>query len=333
MRNRVIACTVGMMVLVGWAPTASATSVGAKAAPKASKGCDAGRKVDRGDGRAKISSGGEDRFYYRYIPRAYNGKKPLPVVFDLHGHTEPVAFHKNVSALGPFGDKKGFITVTPQGSGPPSKWETTPGAADLQFLIDLLDEIEAELCVDTRRVFFTGYSNGAFVASLFACDLADRIAAIAPIAGIRNPPSCDPSRPVPIVAFHGVADEWIAYEGGYGPGVYSLPEEQTAELIRSGEPTESGLSIPDVVGAWAERNDCEPAPTEKDLGNDVRLIRYECPDGADVQLYAIDGAGHTWPGSEVMVGIEQYIGPTTLSISATEIMWKFFQQHPLRPGA
>ena len=254
-------------------------------------------------------------------------------MFDLHGHTEPVSYHKNVSALGAFGDKKGFITITPQGSGPPAKWETTPGAADLQFLIDLLDEIEAELCVDTRRVFFAGYSNGAFVASLFACDLADRVAAIAPVAGIRNPPGCDPSRAVPVVAFHGVCDEWIAYEGGYGPGVYSLSEPETAELIRSGEPTESGLSIPDVVAAWAERNGCDPTPEEQAVADDVTLIRYSCPAKADVQLYAIDGGGHTWPGSKVMVGLEQYIGPTTLSISATEIMWKFFQQHPLRRGA
>jgi len=332
MKRRSIACAIAAVLLLGWTVPARAATTAAKVAPKASEGCDSGTKVKKGEAKAKLSSGGEDRFYYRYIPRAYNGKKPVPVVVDLHGHTEPVTFHKNVSALGQFGDKHGFITITPQGSGPPPKFETEKGAADLQFILDLLDLVEADRCVDTRRIFMTGYSNGAFVTSVFACDHADRIAAFAPVAGIRNVPGCNPSRPTPVVAFHGVADEWIAYEGGYGPGVYSLSEPETAELIRSGAATYSDLSIPEVVAAWAARNGCDPAraPTEKQVSDDTTLIRYKCPDHADVRLYAVDGAGHTWPGSKAMVGLKQFIGPTTLSISATEIMWKFFQKHPLR---
>src|SRR5687767_5017162 len=222
MKRRAVACAIAAVLVFAWTAPLRAAAPSKRVAPKASEGCGSRAKVKKGELRAKLSSGGEDRFYYRYIPRAYNGKKPLPVVMDLHGHTEPVTFHKNVSALGTYGNEHGFITLTPQGSGPPSKWETEPGAADLQFLIDLLDSVEEEFCVDLRRVFITGYSNGSFVTSVFACTLADRIAAVAPVAGIREVPGCDPARPVPAVAFHGVDDEWIAYEGGYGPGVYSL---------------------------------------------------------------------------------------------------------------
>jgi polyhydroxybutyrate depolymerase len=327
--KRVLVCTIAIAVVLGSASTAYGEAPASKAAPKASAGCRERTKYKRGEQRVKMSSGDEDRYYYRYVPRAYNGKKPLPVVVDLHGHTEPVTFHKNNSALGAFGNKKGFITITPQGSGPPPKWETEKGAADLQFIIDLLDLIEDEMCVDTRRIFMTGYSNGAFVSSVFACDHADRIAAVAPVAGIRNVPGCAPSRPMPVITFHGIADEWIAYNGGYGPGVYSLSEPETAELIRSGAATYSDLSIPDVTAAWAARNGCEAAPTETQVSEDTTRIRYTCPDGADVELYASEGAGHTWPGSKVSVGLEQFIGPTTLSISATALMWKFFQRHPL----
>jgi len=70
---------------------------------------------------------------------------------------------------------------------------------------------------DERRVFVTGYSNGAFLASKLACVDADRIAAIAPVSGLRDPADCAPKRPVPAVTFHGTGDEWVAFTGGLGP--------------------------------------------------------------------------------------------------------------------
>lgn len=321
-----------MMLIAAAVGPADAATADADVAAKPSAGCDDGAKAKQGESRLQITSGGEDRSYFRFIPRAYDGEKPLAVVFDLHGHTESAAFHKSNSGLAKFGNTKGFITITPEGSGPPPKWETTEGAADLQFLVDLLDELETDLCIDTRRVFVTGYSNGAFVTSLFACEHADRFAAFAPVAGIRNPPTCTPSRPPPIVAFHGIADEWISYSGGYGPGVYRLPPAETAELVRSGEATYSDLSIPDVVATWAARNGCDPAPTTTKVSEDTTRFRYACPDGADVELFASEGAGHTWPGSKASAALERYIGPTTLQISANALLWKFFQQHPLRDG-
>ena len=329
MLRRLIVCTTALALLLGSSVAARASMAG-KVAPKASEGCDAHAKVAKGERLARITSGGASRTYYRFIPPAYNGKKPLPVVFDFHGHSEPYTFHKNASGLGRFGATHGFITITPQGSGPPPKWETTDGSADLTFITDLLDEVEATLCVDTRRIFATGYSNGAFVTSVLACQHADRFAAFAAVAGIRNPPACAPTRPVPILAFHGTGDEWIAYDGGYGPGVYSLTEPETQELIRSGEATYSDLSIPEVVAAWAARNDCDATPAQKKVADDVTFTRYTCPNHADVQLYAIDGAGHTWPGSRLFVGLKDYIGPTSMSIDADAVMWKFFQRHPLR---
>ena len=59
-------------------------------------------------------------------------------------------------------------------------------------------------------------------------------------------------------------------------------------------------------------------------------MRYRCPRGADVDFYRIEGGGHTWPGSEFSKQIEAAVGPTTFSISADEVMWKFFRAHPLQ---
>jgi polyhydroxybutyrate depolymerase len=143
-------------------------------------------------------------------------------------------------------------------------------------------------------------------------------------------PGCDPAQPVPVVAFHGVADEWVAFGGGLGPDVYGLGGAATHELINVAAPTESGLSVPGVAAAWAARNGCGPRATEQALEPDVTLVRYECPSHADVQLYEVAGGGHTWPGSRLSKALVSFVGSTTFTINADAIMWKFFQQHPLR---
>jgi polyhydroxybutyrate depolymerase len=159
---------------------------------------------------------------------------------------------------------------------------------------------------------------------------ADRVAAVALVAGIRAVPGCAPARPIPAVAFHGTADEWISFTGGLGPSVDALPESGQQETRDVAAPSESGLSIPAVAGAWAARNGCAPTPTESPVASDVQVVRYGCPGDADVALYVVEGAGHTWPGSRFSKAIAQFVGPTTLSIDADALIWRFFQRHPLR---
>ena len=143
---------------------------------------------------------------------------------DLHGYMEPAGAHKANSTLGVFGDRHGFVTITPEGSGSVPHWDTHLDSADMVFIGDLLDEANRTLCIDERRVYVSGYSNGAFMASAIACVYADRVAAVAPVAGIRAVPGCAPARAVPVVAFHGTADEWLSFAGGVGPKVDALPE-------------------------------------------------------------------------------------------------------------
>jgi polyhydroxybutyrate depolymerase len=146
-------------------------------------------------------------------------------------------------------------------------------------------------------------------------------------------PGCAPARAVPVVAFHGTGDEWLSFTGGVGPKVDALPEPDQQQTRDSAAPSESGLSIPGVAAAWAARNGCGPTPTESRVASDVRVVRYGCPGGADVTLYVIEGAGHTWPGSKFSKAIEKFVGPTTFSIDADTVMWKFFRRHPLRGSA
>ena len=143
-------------------------------------------------------------------------------------------------------------------------------------------------------------------------------------------PAARRARPVPVVAFHGTADTFVAFGGGLGSGVSSLPPADAQELVAVAAPTESGKSIPDVAAAWAARNGCETEPKTSTVASDISVVRYSCPDHADVELYEITGGGHTWPGSKFSKALESILGHTTFSIDADAVMWKFFQQHPLR---
>src|SRR5205814_3358644 len=102
-------------------------------------------------------------------------------------------------------------------------WDISLTGTDLQFVRNLLDELDRTLCVDDRRIYATGYSNGAFLSSAIACVLADRVAAIAPVAGVLSLPGCAPSRPIPVIAFHGTADPIVTYDGTVGKGLGNIP--------------------------------------------------------------------------------------------------------------
>ena len=119
-----------------------------------------------------------------------------------------------------------------------------------------------------------------------------------------------------------------------GSSVADLPSPDGSGTLGDGPKAgdfADGPSIPEVMAAWADRNGCGPEPTEEVVADDVRLVAHPCPSGAEAELYVVDGGGHTWPGSEFSAGIEDIVGPTTFSIVANEVMWSFFQAHPLSP--
>lgn len=298
-----------------------------------------------GHERVTITSGGQERWYLRRLPPAHDGSSPVPVVLDFHGYSEGAEVHVAMSDLGTFGDAEGFVTITPHGQGPVPRWDVDLDGDDLAFVGDLLDEVEATLCVDTNRVYATGLSNGAFLTSAIACRYAARVAAVAPVAGVRDIEGCDPDRPVPVVAFHGTDDEFVTFDGSPGGAVADLPApdgsgRSIGDLQEEGEsgpgpdadagPPPPG--VPDIVAAWADRNGCEGDLAAEPVADDVTVDRYDCPAGASTELVRIEGGGHAWPGSELSAAVADIVGHTTMSISANEVMWAFFQDHPLTPG-
>jgi polyhydroxybutyrate depolymerase len=340
---RAAAVIVGAITLGGAALAASAVEAQAESArsgtgpSSASSGCRATTLSTPGETTVSLVSSGLPRTYLQQIPNGYSTRQPASVVVDLHGYGENAAIESLLTGMGGYGNTHGFVTVTPQGRGSPEPyWDITLNGPDVHFIGDLLDHVERTVCVNEHRIYVTGYSNGAFLTSAVACVDAARVAAVAPVAGIEALPGCRPRRPVPILAFHGTADQDVSYSGGLGPEGLALqaPDGSGRTVAQAGSffgLTGHGPSVPEILAKWARWNGCSPPPTQRAVTSDVSLIRYRCKPDADTELYRVTGGGHTWPGSQFSAAVASIVGPTTMSISATSAIWSFFRAHSL-PG-
>jgi polyhydroxybutyrate depolymerase len=331
------ALVAGAAVLAGCgsgsaAPTSTAVPVAATVPASPSAGC--ATPDPPGTSTVPFTGAGLAGSYVRFVPTA-DARRPLPLIIDLHGYSEPAALQAGVSAWDTFATDHPLVAVAPEITRPVPLWNTSLTGGDLDWFGALLARVEATTCVDRNRVDVDGYSDGAFFTSAIVCRFASQVAAAAPVAGIQAPAGCHPSRPVPVIAFHGTADPYVAYGGGLGPKALQLPAPNgQGTLGQSGSASSGGLatrSIPAEAAAWARRNGCAPRPTVTAVAHGVALIRYRCPQRAAVELYRVDGGGHAWPGSEASRAIASYVGFTTFAIDADRLMWNFFQANPLQP--
>ncbi|MCZ7542576.1 MAG: hypothetical protein M5R40_03120 [Anaerolineae bacterium] len=272
-----------------------------------------------GDYIGSVYSVGGKRWYVLHIPETYDPDVPTPLVINLHGRTSNPVEQALTSQMTPKADAAGFIVVYPEGAYPegvghPRGWSYWParvtfGPADVTFIRDLIDDLANRLNIDPKRVYAAGFSAGGAMADRLGCDLSDRIAAVATVASVYDILAgvefCDTARPVPVVAFHGAADETQPYLG--------LPDRL--------------LSAPDWVARWAARNACDATPSVT-LQDGVATGETwgNCRDGADVTLYTLEGFGHRWPRSRPIPGLEA--ASTVTDIDATDVIWDFFTAHP-----
>lgn len=306
--------------------TASTTGAAAKGSGP-SAGCNRSPAAAAGTTDERITSGGVERSYLLTVPDGYDAKKPLPLVFGLHSLT--VDYHV-VPPMAGFADMAAtydFIAVAPSGLlGPTDKpfWNAAPvpDNYDVVFLTELLDHLEATLCVDTARVFSIGMSNGAQMSSLLACRIGDRIAAIAPIAGVEyNEPCAGP--PVGVVAFHGMEDKIVPYAGGGLNSVTIAAQNYYKGTPPPGVATPTGVD--ESMQRWALHNGCGAEPVEVRLSPEVRKRTWpHCV--APTVLYVVDNGGHAWPGKP-QPEFESMLGHGTTEIDATAVSFRFFFDH------
>lgn len=317
----------------GSATTANPTGADRAAVPSA--GCDAGATAQADLVEATMPVRGAERRWLLSAPAWAEGDDPLPVVLDFHGLAEGADVHAQMTQLGPLGVEEGFVTVFPHGTGSPVMWDVDPvieNNADLAFVTALLDRVEEERCVDTSRVYATGLSNGAMMTSVVACSLSDRVAAIAPVAGIALPEGCEPSHPMPVLTFHGTADPILLFNGGVGTQVLSsaMSGGDTSGTTATLPPADlEGEGYPETVRGWAALAGCDEAFEDESVSDSVTRRAYDCPADAPVEFVVVEGGGHSWPSSEFSKSIERIVGPTTFDIDASGEAWGFFQRFSL----
>ncbi len=280
-----------------------------------------------------LTWGGRARHFRVHRPPARSPSARRPLVLSLHGgggRAEGVSAQTGFSALA---DREGFVVAYPDGvdrgwndgrAGVPST-AAKENVDDVGFLDAVLDALGRDPDVDLRRVYVTGISNGAFMASRYACERSARVAGIGLVAGSLGPElaaTCRLARPVAVIAFLGTADPLVPYEGG---------------VVHLG-PFERGLtaSARDAMHVFYTQSRCgEPRalPAVPDVdpgdGSTARVEAAACAEDTSVQLYTLEGGGHTWPGGKQYLPA-RVVGRVNRDVDATATMWAFFQEHGRR---
>jgi polyhydroxybutyrate depolymerase len=264
------------------------------------------------------------RTFRVHLPRSYDPASPTPLVLMFHGGGGGgLQFEQASSRMDPVADREGFVAVYPDGTGVLKTWNgggccgyaLENGVDDVGFVGALLDHLEASLCIDRRRIFASGMSNGAILTHRLACELSQRIAAIAPVAGSDNTAACSPRRPVPILEIHGTADGHVPWQGGEGCGPAKV----------------SFTSVPRTVERWRTRNACSGSATQTYFRQGDGHCEATRGCAADVILCAIEGGGHNWPGGEPPAGLVECPdnGFQSSTFAASEVVWAFFAKQSL----
>lgn len=251
------------------------------------------------------------RYYRVHVPPGYSPASPVPLIFNLHGLGSNAFEEEFYTRFSLISDTAGFIVVYPDGI--LNAWNAgfvIGGADDLGFISALIDKMGNLYAIDPARVFATGMSNGGFMSHYLACELSDRIAAIAPVAGTMTAfveGTCNPGRAVPVLHIHGTADQVVPYNGG---GLFYRP-------------------VDSVISLWRENNQCQTADSTElpDLVSEgstaTRFVFGGGIDSSEVILFKINNGGHTWPGAVFLLPNEN----TNQDIDASQEIWAFFQKH------
>jgi polyhydroxybutyrate depolymerase len=280
-----------------------------------------------GDYTGSIIFGGVERTYLIHIPLSYDETTPTPLLIALHGGKGSGELMEKLTLRGfnDLSDTENFIVVYPDGV--EGYWNDgrdlksyrpiIENVDDVGFISALMDHLSIELNIDKNRIYVTGISNGALMSYRLACELSEKIAAIAPVAAPMSEflyLNCSPTRQMPLLIIMGTFDPLVPWRGG--------------EIHVFGLSYGRVLSIPETVSYWLTHNQCLLSPIitwepNRDPQDGTRVLQAaytQCEEGTEVVLYAVVGGGHTWPGGWQNLP-EWVIGRTSKDIDANEVIW------------
>jgi len=264
--------------------------------------------------------------YRLHIPEKIKDRKGVPLVIVLHGGGGWASQIEDMSQMDTVADTHGFLVAYPNGTKGLLGYTWNGGdccgvamekkADDVRYISTLIDTLVAKRGVDPTRVYATGISNGAILVYRLACELADKLAAVSPIAGGLMMSECRPARPMPMIIFQGTADHAVPIEGGGN--------------LKGKKRLFPALS--DQVRLWTGLDRCPTVDKVTYSKGEATCTTYgPCAEDSEIVVCKIQGGGHTWPGGKAQ--FKAILGHMTTDISASEEMWRFFERHSLRRQA
>ncbi|MBL4652786.1 MAG: T9SS type A sorting domain-containing protein [Flavobacteriales bacterium] len=262
-----------------------------------------------------VSWQGFDRAFIVHIPAVYSSNDTVPLVFALHGLGDVASNFESFMGMNAVADTANFIVVYPQALVDPFTNNQTAFSSYINYLssVDdvglinyLIDTLITQFNIDTTRVYATGFSMGAFMTHRLACQLSNRLTAVASVSGqmaLQLPDICNPTKEIPMMHIHGTADGTVRYNG-----------YDSLQM----------LSVDSTLAIWQINNGCSSSPTSVSILPDnapdnfiTTAYRWiDCNNNSEILLYKVDSTDHQWLYS-----------PANDFDTATEI-WKFFMRHP-----
>jgi polyhydroxybutyrate depolymerase len=243
----------------------------------------------------KLEVEGLLRTYQVHVPTGYAGEEEHLLLLALHGSGFGGDGIRRSTGLDTTADRYSFIVVYPDGVDGGWVWDASFSERidDVKFLTRLLDRLDAQLAIDLDRVYVTGFSAGGMMTQKLACSIPSRLAGIAVVGATMPRRISEQCRSAfllrsrfAVISILGTGDPLIPFYGDTATGELSL------------------LSAAATMETWALRNGCATSPetstayVDPVYGITTRRERYAgCRDGRDVELYAMEGAGHIWPAT------------------------------------
>ncbi len=226
--------------------------------------------------------GMQSRTYYLHVPASYQPGQSVPLLLAFHSRSTDGKEILRTSQFVAWAAEMNFIVAAVNGAvyDGASSWNagncctnaTTYEENDVLLASTVIDFVKSKYAVDPGRVWAVGHSNGGMMAYRLACDLSDKITAIAVVTGAQMDPTCNPVKPVSVIHLHGNLDPTVPF---YGGGKFETP------------------SIYSSILEFSKVNGCNISPNEY-LNPIKEKYQWLCKDGFEALLVNYQEESHGW---------------------------------------